>query len=81
MSQERRAHLRHFAKAKAYTTALGYLDCPNLTGLDAPTDDTATELADNLWHEVSPSGVAPEALVNACYRALDAAYCPEATNG
>jgi hypothetical protein len=57
--------------------ALGYLARLNLTGLDAPTDDTATALADNLWREVSPSGTAPEALVNACYRTLDAAYCQD----
>jgi hypothetical protein len=73
MSQERRAHMHYFAKAKAYTTALGYLARLNLTGLDAPTDTTATELADRLWREVSPSGTAPEALVNACYRAMEAA--------
>ena len=64
MSQERRA----------YTTALGYLARLNLTGLDAPTNDTATKLADNLWREVSPSGIAPEALINACYQAMEAAY-------
>ena len=57
----------------AYIAALGYLARLNLTGLDAPTDDTATALADRLWREVSPSDVAPEALINACYREMEAA--------
>jgi len=56
--------------------AIGHISRLNLTGLDAPTDTAATALADRLWREASPSGVAPEALVNACYRALDAVYCP-----
>ena len=72
MSQERRAYLRR--RATACMVALGCLARLNLTGLDAPTDDTATELADRLWREVSPSDVAPEALVNACYRTMEAAY-------
>ena len=63
-------------RATALINALDYLYARDLTGLDAPTDDTATALADRLWREASPSGVAPEALVNACYRALDAVYCP-----
>ena len=67
-------HLRQ--RATACINALDYLYARNLTGLDAPTDATATALADRLWREVSPSGTAPEALVNACYRALDAVYCP-----
>lgn len=71
MSQERRAYLRR--RATACMTALGYLTRLNLTGLDAPTDTTATELADRLWREVSHSGTAPEALVNVCYRAMEAA--------
>ena len=58
-------------RAAACMTALSHLTRLNLTGLDAPTDDTATELADNLWREVNPSDVAPEALINACYRALE----------
>jgi hypothetical protein len=69
---ERRVELRK--TANAYATALDYLTRLNLTGLDAPTDVTATELADKLWREVSPSGVAPETLVNACYRAMEVAY-------
>jgi hypothetical protein len=68
VSQERRKHARHCI------TALDYLTRLNLTGLDAPTDDTATELADRLWREASPSGTAPESLVNACYRAMEVAY-------
>jgi hypothetical protein len=68
----RSAYLRQ--RAVACITALGYLARLNLTGLDAPTDNTATALADNLWREVSPSGVAPEALINACYRAMEVAY-------
>jgi hypothetical protein len=71
MSQDR-AYLRR--RAAACMIALGYLARLNLTGLDAPTDATATELADNLWREVSPSDVAPEAMINACYRAMEAAY-------
>lgn len=63
-------------RATACITAIGRVSSLSLTGLDAPTDDTATALADRLWREASPSGVAPEALVNACYRALDAVYCP-----
>jgi hypothetical protein len=70
MSQDR-AYLRR--RAAACMVALDYLTRINPTGLDAPTDDTATELADRLWREVSPSGIAPEALVNACYRAMEAA--------
>jgi hypothetical protein len=66
------AYLRR--RATACLTAIGYISRLNLTGLDAPTDNTATELADNLWREVSPSGVAPEALINACYQAMDVAY-------
>jgi hypothetical protein len=72
MSQERRARLRR--RATACMVALDYLTRLNLTGLDAPTDTTATELADRLWREVSPSDVAPEAMINACYRAMEAAY-------
>jgi len=66
------AYLRQ--RATACITALGYLARLNLTGLDAPTDTAATELADNLWREVSPTGTAPEALINACYRAMEVAY-------
>jgi len=66
------AYLRQ--RATACITALGHISRLNLTGLDAPTDTTATELADNLWREASPSGTAPEALINACYRAMEVAY-------
>jgi hypothetical protein len=61
-------------RATACLAAIGYLARLNLTGLDAPTDATATELADNLWREASPTGTAPEALINACYRAMEVAY-------
>jgi hypothetical protein len=63
---ERRVELRK--TANAYTTALDYLTRLNLTGLDAPTDAAATELADSLWREAKGNGNAPEALINACYR-------------
>ena len=65
MSQEHREH------ARRCVAALDYLTRCNLTGLDASTDTTATELADKLWREASPSGIAPEALINACYRAME----------
>lgn len=73
------AYLRQ--RATALINALDYLYARDLTGLDAPTDTTATAFADRLWREVSPSGTAPEALVNACYRAMQTAYLTlEATN-
>lgn len=68
---ERRVELRK--TANAYTVALDYLTRLNLTALDAPTDATATELADNLWRKAEGNGNAPEALINACYRALELA--------
>jgi len=61
-------------RATACLAAIGHLARLNLTGLDAPADDTATELADRLWREVSPTDTAPEALINACYRAMEVAY-------
>ena len=68
MSQDR-AYLRR--RAAACMIALGYLARINLTGLDAPTDTTATELADNLWREAGGDNDAPEYMINACYRALE----------
>ena len=66
---ERREELRK--TAEAYIAALDYLTRLNLTGLDAPTDATATEFADILWRKANGNGDAPESLVNACYRALE----------
>ena len=68
---ERRVELRK--TADAYTAAMDYLTRLNLTGLDAPTDATATEFADILWRKAKGNGNAPEALINACYRALELA--------
>ena len=51
--------------------ALGCLQARDLSGLPDPTDDAAADLADTLWREARGNGDAPEALVNACYRAME----------
>ena len=58
-------------QAERLRTSLDYLVARDLSGLPTPTDDAADDLANLLWWEVNGDGDAPEALVNACYRALE----------
>ena len=64
VTREEECHAEHMAAAKRQLARC------NLTGLDV-ADHLAEELADNLWVQVGMAVPAPEALVNACYRALE----------
>ena len=58
-------------QAERLQRALASLAARHLDGSTEPSNEAAEELADRCWEDIGAAGMAPEALVNACYRRLE----------